>query len=155
MRPGRRETGGFRIVHFAILGNHLHLIVEATDNPSLSSGINGLCRRMAEGLNRLWSRRGKVFADRYHMRVLKTPRQVYNAIRYVYENARKHGLKTYENRPDAYSSGLWFKGWRDYVHDGWLGWKNPVAEATSWLLREGWKMYGLLELRPAWDRTIV
>ena len=33
--------------------------------------------------------------------------------------------------------------------------KGPVAEATSWLLREGWKLYGLLELRPAWDKTIV
>ena len=89
------------------------------------------------------------------MRVLRTPREVYYAKRYVYENARKHLLRTYVNRPDPYSSELWFEGWKDYVHDGWLGWKSPVAEATSWLLREGWKLYGLLELRPAWDKTIV
>ena len=49
------------------------------------------------------------------------------------------------------SSGLWFTGWRDYVHDGWMGLEGPVAQARSWMLREGWKRYGLLELRIAWD----
>jgi REP element-mobilizing transposase RayT len=154
-RPGRSKTGGFRVVDFAILGNHQHLIVEALDNDSLSRGMNGLCARTAKALTKLWKRKGKVFAERYHSRVLKTPREVYNAKRYVYENARKHLLPTTRNRPDPYSSGLWFKGWKDYVHDGWFSWWGPVAEATSWLLREGWKRYGLLELRPAWDKTIV
>ena len=126
----------------------MHLIVEATDNPSLSSGINGLCRRMAEGLNRLWWRRGKVFAERYHMRVLRTPREVYYAKRYVYENARKHLLPTYVNRPDPYSSGLWFEGWKDYVHDGWMAVAGPIAQAKTWLLAQGWRRHGLLVLRP-------
>ena len=154
-RPGRSRMGGFRVVDFVILGNHEHLIVEALNNDSLSRGMNGLCARTAKALNKLWKRKGKVFAERYHSHVLKTPREVYNAKRYVYENARKHLLPTSRNRPDPFSSGLWFKGWKDYVHDGWLGWVSPVAVATSWLLREGWKRYGLLQLRPAWDKTIV
>jgi len=127
-RPGRSTTGGFRLVDYVILGNHCHLIVEALDNDSMSRGMNGLCGRIAKGLDKLWGREGKVIAERYHCRVLKTAREVYNAKRYVYENARKHLLPTTRNRPDPYSSGLWFKGW---------------------------KRYGLLELRPAWDKTIV
>jgi REP-associated tyrosine transposase len=154
-RPGRSTTGGFRIVDYGVLGNHCHLIIEALDNDSMSGGLNGLCGRIAKGLDKLWGRKGKVFAERYHCRVLKTAREVYYAKRYIYENARKHLLPTTKGRPDPFSSGLWFKGWKDYVHDGWFSWWGPVAEATSWLLREGWKRYGLLEVRPAWDKTIV
>ena len=44
-----------------------------------------------------------------------------------------------------------FTGWKDYVHDGFLSWEGPMAQARSWLLREGWKRHGLLDLRPVWD----
>src|SRR5256885_15396178 len=37
-----RERNGMRIAHYAILGNHLHLIVEAEDAASLSRGMQGL-----------------------------------------------------------------------------------------------------------------
>ena len=70
------------------------------------------------------------------------------------ENARKHGVALQRDRPDPYSSGLWFQGWRDYVHDGRLGKEGPVAKATSWLLSKGWRRYGLLEVRFAWDRKL-
>ena len=154
-RPGRSTTGGFRLVDYAILGNHCHFIIEALDNDSLSRGMNGLCGRIAKGLDNLWGRKGKVFAERYHCRILKTAREVHIAKRYLYENARKHLLPTVWGRPDPFSSGVWFKGWKDYVNNGWVAWRGPVAKATSWLLREGWKRYGLLELRPAWDKTIL
>src|SRR4029450_5128107 len=136
-RPGRSTTGGFRIVDYVILGNHCHLLVEALDNDSMSRGMNGLCGRIAKGLDKLWGRKGKVFAERYHCRVLKTAREVYYAKRYIYENARKHLLPPRKGRPAPLSSGLWFKGWKDYVHDGCFSWWGPVAEATSWLLRQG------------------
>ena len=61
-------------------------------------------------------------AQRLAYHVLKTPREVYCAKRYVYENARKHLLPTHRGRPEAFSSGLWFQGWKDYVHDGWVSW---------------------------------
>lgn len=32
----------FRIVHYAVLSNHIHLIVEADGRNALSSGLNGL-----------------------------------------------------------------------------------------------------------------
>ena len=67
------------------------------------------------------------------------------------ENARKHRMALREGRPDLFSSGLWFAGWKDYVHDGWMGKESPVAKARSWLLSIGWKRWGLLEVRFAWD----
>ena len=150
-RPGRSTTGWFRLVEFSIQGNHLHFLVEASDRKTLSRAICGLLGRLAKALNKFFKRSGDVFPERYHDRLLRTPREVYHAIRYVMENARKHRMALREGRPDMFSSGLWFAGWKDYVHDGWFGWESPVAKARSWLLSIGWKRWGLLEVRFAWD----
>ncbi len=147
-RAGRSAQGWFRLVHYSIQGNHVHLIVEASDRDALSRGINGLCVRVARALNKLWNRTGKVFADRFHHRLLRTPKEVYNALRYVFDNARKHGRSMWKGRPDPFSSGLWFDGWRDYVHDGWVAVAGPIAKAQTWLLTQGWRRHGLLVLRP-------
>jgi REP element-mobilizing transposase RayT len=42
----------FRVVHFSVQSNHLHLIVEASDKDSLSRGMQGLTVRMARAVNR-------------------------------------------------------------------------------------------------------
>ena len=43
---------------------------------------------------------GAVFPERYHARPLKTPREVRNAIVYVFdERARKHGCRAQGSRP--------------------------------------------------------
>ena len=57
---------GFRVVHFSVQGNHIHLIVEAPDAVGLGRAMKGLEVRMARALNKVMSRRGPVFADRYH-----------------------------------------------------------------------------------------
>ena len=147
-RAGRKVDGWFRLVHYSIQGNHVHLIVEASDRDALSRGMNGLCVRLARRLNKLWKRTGKVFADRFHHRLLRTPKEVYNTLRYIFDNARKHGRGTWKGRPDPFSSGLWFSGWKDYVHDGWMAVAGPIAQAKTWLLAQGWRRHGLLVLRP-------
>ena len=146
-RAGRLENGCFRLVEYSVQNDHLHLIVEGKDRLSVSRGVQGLAIRIAKGLNRVWGRRGKVFGDRYHDRVLRTPREVRNALRYVLNNGRRH-LEHFRGRPDAFSSGPWFDGWRDWRDDGRLG-KGPVALARTWLLRVGWRRYGLLAIGEA------
>jgi hypothetical protein len=61
-----RDRFGFRLCEFSIQGDHLHLIAEAADRRSLARGMQGLAVRCARRLNRLWGRKGTVFADRYH-----------------------------------------------------------------------------------------
>jgi hypothetical protein len=82
-------------------------------------GMRGLGCRLAQGLNKLWGRRGKVFARRFHERVLKSLRQVRNALRYVLNNHHKHGQVGRANRPDPFSTGAYCDGWSDFkrVHD--------------------------------------
>ena len=85
-----RERFGLRIIHYSVQGNHLHLLVEADGPESLARGMQGLAVRLARALNRIASRRGKVFSDRYHSRVLASRREVANALRYVLQNFRHH-----------------------------------------------------------------
>ena len=99
---------GVRIVQFSILGNHLHLLVEANDTAALVRGMRGLSIRIAKGMNRLMSEKGRVIGDRYHTRVLKTPTEVRHAIHYIRHNHRKHMAEIGEHLPatwvDPYSS---------------------------------------------------
>ena len=81
---------GMRIAHFSVQGNHVHLIVEALDRRALSRGVQGLAIRMAKGLNRVMEKHGKVFADRFHSRILRTPTETRRAVHYVLFNRQRH-----------------------------------------------------------------
>jgi hypothetical protein len=97
--------------------------------------------RIARALNRLWKRSGRVFADRYHAHVLKTPREVRNALAYVLRNASHHGIHL--AGPDPCSSGAWFDGWRGHVCEFVA---SPMPAARTWLLAQGWRRHGLIDL---------
>jgi REP element-mobilizing transposase RayT len=87
---GGANRFGFRLVHYSVQGNHLHLLVEAEDARSLSRGMNGLGVRVARGLNRVMRRHGKVLEQRYHGHILKTPTEVRHAGAYLLQNAARH-----------------------------------------------------------------
>jgi REP element-mobilizing transposase RayT len=140
-----RDRFGFRLVHHSIPSNHLHLIVEARDRRALSRGMKGLLVRGARALNELWSRRGSAFADRFRARSLRRPREVRNALAYELQNARRHGIHGHGR--DEYSSGPWLDGWKEHVVAP--GRARPAAEATTWLLRTGWRRHGLIGLAEA------
>lgn len=141
---------GFRICQFSIQGNHIHLICEAKDAQQLSRGVQGWEVRVARGLNGVMGRKGRVFDDRYHCEIIKTPRQTRAALCYVMQNARRHGehLDQRWNGIDPFSSAWWFDGWRD---QGWRRGLIPPEAPTveppgSWLLKVGWRRHGLLDV---------
>jgi REP element-mobilizing transposase RayT len=84
------ERFRMRICEFSVQGNHLHLVVEAADREALAQGMQGLGIRLGKGLNHLMGRHGRVLADRYHAHILRTLREVQNAVRYVRENHARH-----------------------------------------------------------------
>jgi REP element-mobilizing transposase RayT len=86
----RASHAQFQVVHHAIMGNHIHLLVEAQDRGALSRGMQGLGIRIAKGLRRLRGHGGRVLADRYHAHILSTPLEVQRARRYLLDNARHH-----------------------------------------------------------------
>jgi REP element-mobilizing transposase RayT len=98
---GGADRFGFRLVHYSVQGNHVHLLVEAKDERALSRGMCGLGVRVAKGLNRVMRRQGKVLDDRYHGHILRTPTEVKRARAYLLQNAQKHyGLRV----ADPYTS---------------------------------------------------
>jgi REP element-mobilizing transposase RayT len=135
----------FRLLHFSVQPDHVHLLVEAHDEVALSRGMAGLTIRLARSINRQLGRRGRVWADRYHARSLPTPREVRHAIVYVLNNWMKHlphaaGL-------DRCSSAFWFDGWKlppSFGPPGWEGEAAPVVTPRTWLAKTGWRRFGLV-----------
>lgn len=154
IRESHKAT--FRIVEFNVLGNHLHLICEASSPDALARGVNGFEVRLVRRLNKKLARKGKLFATRYHARALTSPRDVKNTLRYVLCNRKHHaaaGIRFDKFWVDPFSSAPWFSGWekpvlRRYREDA----PKPTADASVWLLKTGWKqIHGPLRFdeRPA------
>jgi REP element-mobilizing transposase RayT len=148
------ERNDFRLVHYSLQGNHAHLIVEADDERALGRGMKALGSRLARAVNRAFQRSGAVLADRYHVRALRSPREVRNALAYVLLNARRHAAKGGRTpsravRIDPASSGRWFDGWsRDALSKLRIlaDTGDPaVAPARTWLLSIGWRLHGPID----------
>jgi REP element-mobilizing transposase RayT len=160
----QRAPHGFRVTQYTIQYDHMHMIVEASNKRALSSGMRSIVIRIARSVNALVGRRGRFWADRWHGRALKTPRQVRTALVYVLANFRKHARRVLAPGVDPFSSGAWFDGWLGSsprvsafsvpnrsveAHptgpDGPIE-PAPVLGAQTWLARDGWRQLGLLRL---------
>jgi REP element-mobilizing transposase RayT len=175
-RANQRAPERFRIVHFSVQHDHLHLIVEASNQRALSSGIRSLAILIARSVNELLGQKGRFWADRYHARALTSPREVRNAIVYVLANFRKHSRRALPRGIDPFSSGASFDGFlgwhpappgdasRASSSPPWVGRAPPpfprtpetagdcdwvVRPARAWLTRVGWRRHGLVGLSEA------
>ncbi len=145
LRDSNRSS--FSIVHYSVQPNHIHLLVEAESASLLSSGVRSLSVRLARRLNKLLSRRGRVWADRWHGRPLTSPRQVRNALVYVLQNHKKHSTMPFGSALDPLSSAEWFNGFIEEPPVGFRSVGPPsVCEPKTWLLQKGWLRHGRLTL---------
>jgi REP element-mobilizing transposase RayT len=135
----------FRLLHFSVQSDHLHLVVEADATRRFAPGVQGLAIRVARAINRVLRRGGPVWDGRYHSHELRTPREVRNALVYVLQSFRKHlrGVSGIDPR----SSARWFHGWRRIVVAPLAA--APVVAARTWLARNGWRRHGPLDLKEA------
>jgi hypothetical protein len=151
----RRTPGRFRVLHFSVQWDHVHLLVEASDERALSAGMRSVAIRIARSVNELVLRKGRLWADRWHGRTLTSPREVRNALVYIFGNFRKHAKRTPGRGVDPYSSAVKFDGFRDVPS----GSEAPLAERKShaamgaeivvsaprtWLAEAGWRRLGLI-----------
>jgi putative transposase len=155
--------GWIRIVHVSIQRTHIHLLVEAADEKLLARGMQGFQISAARHLNaevtveiggRRRARRGQVFVHRYHAEILDTPKRARHALSYILNNWRRHredvvGAAQRRAAVDPYSTGIFF--------DGWRGRETPFAfprgyqplivlPPTCWLLTDGWRRWGPIDL---------
>ena len=126
----------------------MHLIVEAKNAKALSRGMQGLKVRIARALNRVMERKGRVFSDRYHSRILRTPTETHRALMYVMKNRRRHLAQYGKTRPrgwlDPYSSAVFLPDF----DGGWVERRavyprpRDVQRPGTWLMQEGWRKGG-------------
>jgi hypothetical protein len=134
---GAQRRPGFRVVHYTVQGNHLHLIVEADGARTFALRVRGLAVRLARGLNAMMGRSGPVLADRYDAHVLRTPAEVRNAVRYVLGNFESHAVRRGERRSttgwvDPFSSEARRAARREQLE---LFELVATARPRTWLLR--------------------
>jgi REP element-mobilizing transposase RayT len=58
------HKSAFRIVHFSVQSDHVHLILEADAPLALVRGVQGMAARCAKAVNRAVGRRGRVWSSR-------------------------------------------------------------------------------------------
>ena len=152
----RASRDGFRVVHFSVQTNHLHLLVEADAGVELSRGVQRLASRVARLVNLAVGRHGRFWRERYHRRDLATPRQVRNALVYVLFNVRKHttgaaAARARQTLDVPGSSVLWNEAWnvdddlREVLARARAG-PPPVAAPRTFLARRGWLRHGALRI---------
>jgi REP element-mobilizing transposase RayT len=143
------ERNEFRVCQYSIQRDHVHMIVEADGKAALGRGMKSIAARLAHAVNRVFGRRGPVLFGRYHLRVLRTPREVRNALAYVLLNVRKHWRQRNGIAPpvrlDVASSGVWFDGWKRPPPAIGHPRIRAVARPRFWLLAKGWRHHGLID----------
>jgi REP element-mobilizing transposase RayT len=143
----------FRLCHISIQNNHVHLLVEATNEQHLSRGMQAFqisaARRINAAMKKRSGRRrkGTVFVDRYHSEVIDNPRQARNTLVYVLNNWRKHRENTRASargwRIDPFSTAMAFRGWAEQP----AIWRAPVTyERMAVTVPETWLLYGAWQL---------
>ncbi len=144
---GRTPT---RFVHYSVQRNHLHQLAESDSREGLARGMQTFSARFSRSVNRCFDRRGPVVAGRYHARELTTPTEVRNALKYVLLNARHHAAERGEVLPpgwiDPRSTAAIFDGWREPPTTEHRSADYGTSPPQSWLLREGWRRLGLLDV---------
>jgi hypothetical protein len=133
------------------------MLVEAAGKDALARGMKAVAVRLARAVNRVFRRKGPVLFGRYHLRALRTPREVRNALAYVLPNVRKHWRQRYGTSPpvrlDAASSGAWFDGWKRSPPAMERPIPRDVARPRTWLLVKGWRQHGLVDPAETPGRT--
>ncbi len=161
----RKYTQAFKVAHFSIQTNHIHIMIEANDTKTLRSGVSGLVIAFARQLAKLLGRKKcKVWAERFHSRELHAPRDVRNVLSYIFQNYKHHEITHGTGIVDRYSSARWFDGWYQEVlitipidesaymrgPPAWI--PSTAGQPRTWLLGTGWKeKHGKLNMmdRPA------
>jgi REP element-mobilizing transposase RayT len=143
-----RARESLRVIHYSVMSNHFHLLVEADGREALTLGMRSLMTRLATALNRAFRRRGPVFADRFHVRAVTTPRATRYALQYVLLNARKHaaeaGRVPTPGWIDRFSSAARFDGWRGAPDLPHANADFGTSPPRTWLLQWGWRRHGSL-----------
>jgi REP element-mobilizing transposase RayT len=154
------QNSGLRVIHFAILSNHIHLICEALSLDVLMNSMKSLTSRLGIHIRRLVKEQKHqikrlealdqsglgIFRGRYNMQTIEGPTQMKHALKYVLLNPAKH----FKKAPylDLFTSAVVFEGWKKLIgHELVLmesmttmreALKEFLSPPKLWLTQAGW-----------------
>ena len=86
------KTYEVKIVAYCIMNNHAHMLLEVKNINNLSKYMQSINTRYGKYYNKKYKRVGYVFRDRYRAEGIYSEEQLYNCIKYIYDNPVKAGI---------------------------------------------------------------
>ncbi len=93
-----KEISGFKMHAFCLMSNHVHFLIEPTEEP-LDMIFKRIGTRYAVWYNRKYQRAGHLFQDRFRSENVETDQYYMTVLRYILQNPMKAGI---EKRPGSY-----------------------------------------------------
>ena len=93
-----KKVSGFKLYAFVLMSNHVHLLIEPTDE-SLDTIFRRIGTRYAVWFNQKYQRVGHLFQDRFRSENVESSLYFMTVLRYIIQNPMKAGI---ESRPGSY-----------------------------------------------------
>ena len=93
-----KEISGFRLYAFALMSNHIHLLIEPSGEP-LHTVFLRIETRYVMWFNRKYQRTGYLFQNRFRSETVETDQSFMVVLRYILRNPVKAGMVS---RPEEY-----------------------------------------------------
>ena len=87
-----KDNYSVKIIAYCIMNNHTHVLIETKTTENLSKYMHCLNTRYGLYYNKKHKRIGYVFRDRYKAEGIYSEEQLYNCIKYIYDNPVKAGV---------------------------------------------------------------
>lgn len=84
-----KDKYNVKIIAYCIMNNHVHMLLETAGVENLSKYMHCLNTRFGQHYNKKYKRVGYVFRDRYKAEGIYSEKQLYNCIKYIYDNPVK------------------------------------------------------------------
>ena len=84
-----KDKYNVKIIAYCIMNNHVHMLLETAGVENLSKYMHCLNTRFGQYYNKKYKRVGYVFRDRYKAEGIYSEKQLYNCIKYIYDNPVK------------------------------------------------------------------
>jgi putative transposase len=89
-----RHSGAAFVLAYAIMPDHLHLLMVPRGNSSVSDVMKSVKGYTAKGVNRLMGRSGPIWQQSFYDRIIRGEQQLSLTIEYIHRNPLVAGLVT-------------------------------------------------------------
>ena len=89
-----KEISGFKLYAFALMSNHIHLLIEPAGE-ALDTVFSRIETRYALWFNRKYQRTGYLFQNRFRSEAVESDRYFMTVLRYILQNPMKAGLESH------------------------------------------------------------